>query len=202
MLAEFKRIGSYLFQEGLVSSHSGSMSVRHGDTIFITRQEAMLGDLQEGDIVEVGLTGDAANASGELPAHRAIYKDTKAEAIIRAFPSQAIAVSITDNKIIPQDGEGLRLLHAAAIVRSHQSVGSEETVRLLPAFLQGSSVVAVVKGQGSFAIGKTLEEAYKFTSVLESSCKILVAIRSSGGTRPSAPVGNKEKPEHHRRSAI
>ncbi|MBU0629547.1 MAG: class II aldolase/adducin family protein [Candidatus Margulisbacteria bacterium] len=202
MLEEFKRIGSYLFGEGLVSSHAGSMSVRHGDKIFITRQDAMLGDLKEGDIVEVGLTGEAAGASSELPAHRAIYKETKAEAIVRAFPPQAIAISITDNKIVPQDGEGLRLLHAAAIVRSHQPVGSDETVRLLPSFLQGTSVVAVVKGQGSFAIGKNLEEAYKYTSVLECSCKILVAIRSSGGTRPSAPVVNKEKPEHHRRSAI
>lgn len=202
MLEEFKRIGSLMFREGLIGSHVGSMSVRHGEKIFITRRDVMLGDLREGDIIEVDLTGDAPEASSELPAHRAIYRETQAQSVIRAYPVNAIAISITDNKIVPQDGEGLRLFRSAAIVRSHQAVGSEETVRLLPSFLQGASVVAVVKGQGSFAIGKSLEEAYKFTSALESSCKVLVAIRSSGGSRPAAPTVNKEKPEHHRRSAI
>jgi len=60
-------------------------------------------------------------------------------------------------------------------------VGSEETVRLLPSFLNGENVVAVVKGHGSFAIGQNLEEAYKYTSSLENSCKIIVAVRASGG---------------------
>ena len=31
------------------------MSVKQGDKIFITRREAMLGDLKEGDMIEVGL---------------------------------------------------------------------------------------------------------------------------------------------------
>jgi L-fuculose-phosphate aldolase len=138
-------------------------------------------------------------ASRELIAHRAIYRDTGAQAIVHAHPPQAIAVSITDNKIIPQDATGMMLFRSAAIVRARQAIGSEEVARLLPSFLQGGSVVAVVKGYGSFAIGKDLEEAYKFTSALENSCRILVAVRASGGSRPPAP--NKEKP-NERRSAI
>lgn len=207
MLDELKKIGSLMFREGLVSSHVGSLSVRHGDKIYITKRDVMLGELQDGDIAEVDLVGDLGEASVELPAHRAIYRETKALAIIHAYPVNATAISITDNKVVPQDGEGLRLFHSAAIVRSHQAVGSDETVRLLPSFLQGTNVVAVVKGQGSFAIGKTLEEAYKFTSALESSCKILIAIRSSGsGNRPSPAVSisnnpNRDKPAQ-RRSAI
>ncbi|MFA6169795.1 MAG: class II aldolase/adducin family protein [Candidatus Margulisiibacteriota bacterium] len=205
MLDELKKIGSLMFREGLVSSHVGSMSVRHGEKIYITKRDVMLGELQDGDIVEVDLAGELGEASIELPAHRAIYRETKALAIIHAYPVSATAISITDNKVVPQDGEGLRLFHSAAIVRSHQAVGSDETVRLLPSFLQGTNVVAVVKGQGSFAIGKTLEEAYKFTSALESSCKILIAIRSSG-SRPAPAVSisnnpNRDKPTQ-RRSAI
>jgi ribulose-5-phosphate 4-epimerase/fuculose-1-phosphate aldolase len=60
-------------------------------------------------------------------------------------------------------------------------------------------VVAVVKGHGSFALGHGLEEAYKYTSALENSCKVLVAVRSSGAQRP--PI--HEKKIHERpRSAI
>ena len=188
MLEQFQRIGRMLFSEGLIDSHGGNMSVREGDKIFITRSGSMLGDLREGDVVEVAMEkgGDDKNASCEINTHRAIYKNCKAVAIIHAHPANAIALSITDNKIVPQDAEGLHYYKAAPIVRVRDSIGSEETVRLLPSFL-GSNVIAVVKAHGSFAIGHDLEEAYKFTSSLENSCKIIVAVRSSGASKKSEP---------------
>ncbi len=197
MLEEFIRIGRFLFQEGLVDSHGGNMSVREGDKIFITRRDAMLGDLKEGDIVEVGMEpGEPeSQASREILTHRSIYKQNKALAIIHAHPANAIAISITDNKIVPQDSEGLYLYRSASIIRVRDAVGSEEAARLLPSFLSGESRVAVVKGHGSFAIGATLEEAYKYTSSLENSCKILVAVRASG-TRPSLPEKRHEVKRH------
>jgi len=209
MYEEFQRIGKYLWQEGLVDSHGGDLSMKQGDKILITRRDAMLGDLKESDVIEVGLEKDErdANASRELSTHRAIYRETGAQAIVHAHSPNAIAVSLTDNKIIPQDAEGLSSFKSAAIVRAHLAIASEEVARLVPSFLQGSSVVAVVKSHGSFAIGKTLEEAYKYTSALENSCRVLVAMRASGGGRPPAPKEqpspyNRNKPDSTRRSAI
>jgi L-fuculose-phosphate aldolase len=201
MLEEFKRIGKYLFQEGLVDSHGGDMSIRQGSKVYITRREAMLGELKEGDIIEVGMEPgeNDSRASRELSTHRAIYRETRAEAVVHAHPSNAVAVSITDNKIVPQDAEGILLFRSAAIVRAHQAIGSEEVARLLPSFLQGTNVIAVVKGHGSFAIGRDLEEAYKYTSALENSCRVLIAVRASGGQRP--PLHEKKAPERPR-SAI
>ena len=43
MLDEFKRIGCFLFQEGLVASHGGDLSTRQEDKIYITRRDSMLG---------------------------------------------------------------------------------------------------------------------------------------------------------------
>ncbi|MFH1386797.1 MAG: class II aldolase/adducin family protein [bacterium] len=200
MLEEFRRIGELMFREGLVDSHGGNMSIKKDDKIYITRRNAMLGDLKENDIVE----GDDENASREIIVHRAIYKETKALAIVHTHSASAIAVSITDNKIIPQDSEGQYLYKSAAIVRAHQSIGSEEVARLLPTFLQPPNVVAVVKGHGAFAIGENLEEAYKYASSLENSCKVLIAIRSSGGQKPQVPPprDNVRRQPDHRRSAI
>ena len=203
MLAEFKRIGRYLFREGLVHSHGGNMSVRNEDKILITRRGAMLSELKEEDIIEVGMEPGAndKDASVELPSHRAVYKQGGANAIIHAHPANAIAISLTDNKVVPQDVEGIHLLKAASIVRVRDGVGSAEVARLLPSFLNGGNRVVMVKGHGSFAVGKDLEEAYKYTSVLENSCKIIVAVRSSGG-KPSfsKPAFNRDKKEP--RSAI
>ncbi|MFC1571284.1 class II aldolase/adducin family protein [Candidatus Margulisiibacteriota bacterium] len=198
MLEEFKRIGRFMFQEGLIDSHGGNMSVRQGDKIFITHRDAMLGDLSEKDIIEVGMNAgpDDKQASREIEVHRAVYKQNGAQAIIHAHPANAIAISITDNKIVPQDAEGLALFKAASIVRVRDSIGSSETVRLLPSFLTKESSIAVVKGHGSFATGKTLAEAYKLTSCLENSCKVLVAVRASGSSRQT-PTRDRGRVGHH-----
>ncbi|OGB86930.1 hypothetical protein A3H38_00320 [candidate division WOR-1 bacterium RIFCSPLOWO2_02_FULL_46_20] len=187
MFEEFRRIGKLLFQEGLVDACGGNISVREGDKVFITHRDAMLGDLREKDIVEVGLEAGEqdSSASREINAHRAVYKQSGAKAIVHAHPANTIAVSITDNKIVPQDAEGTFVFKSAPILRVRSSIGSEETARMLPAFLGNENVVAVLKGHGSFAIGDNLEEAYKRTSALENSCKVTVAVRASGGR--SAP---------------
>jgi L-fuculose-phosphate aldolase len=176
------------------------MSIRQGDKIFITRRDAMLGDLKEEDIIEVGMGGGEKDnlASRELPTHRALYRERGVQAIVHAHPAHAIAVSITDNKIIPQDAEGIFLYKSAPIVRVRDGVGSEEAVRLIPTFLGGENMVVMLKGHGSFAAGKNLEDAYKYTSAIENSCKVIIAVRSSGGMRPVNV--NKDRPE--RKSAI
>ena len=124
------------------------MSVRQGDKIFITRRDAMLGDLKEGDIIEVGMKPGEKDplASREINTHRAVYERIGTEAILHAHPASAIALSITDNKIIPQDAEGLFLFKAAAIVRVREGIGSEESARLLPNFISKENRVAVLKG--------------------------------------------------------
>jgi L-fuculose-phosphate aldolase len=197
MLEEFKRIGKFMFEEGLIDSHGGNMSLVEGEKIYITRRDAMLGDLKEGDIIEVGKEPGEKDefASRELPTHRALYARTGKKAIIHAHPVNAIAISLTDNKIVPQDAEGIYLYKAAPIVRVHGGIGSEETVRMLPSFF-GENVIAVVKGHGSFAIGKDLEEAYKFTSSMERSCAILVAMRASSAVAPPRKEKIDIKPKH------
>jgi len=181
----------------LIDSHGGNLSLRQGDRIFITRRDAMLGDLKDGDIIEVGLEPGSGDdlASRELPTHRALYKQGTIKAIVHAHPAKAIAISLTDNKVVPQDSEGIFLYKAAPIVRVRDGVGSEETVRLLPSFLGRENVVVMVKGHGSFAIGETLEEAYKYTSSLENSCRVLIAMRSSASSSPSKSQGHtRQKP--------
>lgn len=54
MYEELRRFGKKLVEGGMVSSHSGNMSIRIGDNILITRSGSMLDELTEASIVEVG----------------------------------------------------------------------------------------------------------------------------------------------------
>jgi L-fuculose-phosphate aldolase len=203
MIDVFKWIGKELFESGLVYSHGGDMSVKRGESIFITRRDSMLHHLADGDMIEVPLNGVSEKdkeASRELIVHRAIYKNTGASAIIHAHPPCAVAISISDNKVVPLDSEGSQLLKNIPIVRAGETVGSEDVARILPTLITKEGGAAMVKGHGSFAIGSTLEDAYKFTSALEHSCKILISLRSTSQSRPQPQHQQSREPQ--RRGAI
>jgi L-fuculose-phosphate aldolase len=183
MLKDFQTFGRDLFLAGLNSSHSGNLSVRCGDRIFITRRGAMLGHLEERDIIETGLDKNDSNiilASTEIRVHRAIYKGTAALAIVHAHPVHATALSLLDDEIIPLDSEGAYLLHKIPVLGVEYTIGSQELEEKLPALLKEYKIV-MVRGHGSFATGQLLEEAYQWTSSLENICRIIFITRALKG---------------------
>lgn len=178
----FQQIGNDLLMMGLITSHGGNISVREDDKIVITRHGSMLGHLKEDSIVEVRLKGKDANilhASMELPVHRAIYQKTSAKAIIHAHPPHATALSLISEIVIPKDSEGAILLGEVPVVTSKKTVGSKAVAMKASEVLKDHRIV-LVRGHGSFAIGKTLEEALCYTSALDASCRIILLLIHAG----------------------
>ncbi|OFW56828.1 MAG: fuculose phosphate aldolase [Candidatus Solincola sediminis] len=188
MLEQFARFGRELFLQGVNSSHSGNMSIRAGDRIFITRRGSMLANLREGDIIETGLRDDDSHitlVSTEIKIHRAVYQHTSALAMVHAHPPFAIALSIDEDEIGPIDTEGIYYFKSIPVIAAALTVGSDEVEQLLPPLLENYKA-AMVRGHGSFAVGQMLEEAFQWTSSLEASCKVLFS-------HPLlAPQGRKE----------
>ena len=175
MYKEFAKIGAFLFQAGIISSHGGNLSVRVGDRILITRRGSMLGDLHQRDIIETSLhknDSGIALASTEVGVHRAIYLNTSALAIVHAHPPHAVVLSLGRNEIIPVDSEGSYTLHKIPVVTTQTTIGSQEVAEKIPPILKNYKI-AMLRGHGSFAIGQVLEEAYQWTSTLEECCKML-----------------------------
>lgn len=180
MLKSFQEVGRDLFLAGLNNSHSGNLSLRRADRIVITGKGAMLGRLEEKDLIETALVGQDSNtslASTEIIVHRAIYQQTGSLAIVHAHPVYAISLSLLLEEIIPIDAEGTYLLDRIPVLEAKVSIGSPEVEEKLPALLQNHKI-ALVRGHGSFTIGDTLEEAYHWTSCLESICRIIYLTRT------------------------
>ncbi len=179
MLKDFQRVGRDLFLAGLNNSHSGNLSVRCGDRIVITRRGAMLGHLEEKDLIETGPGKNDADilASREIGVHRAVYNGTSALAIVHAHPVHAIALSLLEDEIIPIDSEGTYLLQKVPVISAKHTIGSKELEEKLPGILKEYKIV-MVRGHGSFAVGQMLEEAYQWTSSLENVCRIIYLNRT------------------------
>ncbi|MBU0574163.1 MAG: class II aldolase/adducin family protein [Candidatus Margulisiibacteriota bacterium] len=191
----FRKAAKGLFDEGLVSAFSGSLSVRDGDRIFTTSQNAMLSDLSDDDVIEVPLADNSGSgASREIIVHRAIYQNSSAKAIIQATPAFAISLSINENKILPQDAHGQTFLKSIPVVKVRDPLASQELARMLPSVFKSSYVSAVVKGYGSFVIASDLIEAYKLTSCLERSCKVLYLSKKN---QPQPSRSWEDKKRHH-----
>jgi len=188
IIKEFQWVGRELTTRGLLTLHAGNLSVRRDDHVFITRTGSILGLLESGDVLKTPLSPKKPRhprASMELPAHLAIYAATDVGAIVHAHPPSAIALSFVTDCIVPVDSEGAILLREVPVIHAKQAVASAEMARKAAALLRDHRVV-LAAAHGSFAVGRTLEEALSVTTTLEMSAKILLMVRALGG-----PVGRK-----------
>lgn len=166
---EFRRIGQFLDRRGLISSHGGNMSVRHGDKMIVKRRGAMLGDLRPWDIVEMSIEEIDSKimiASTEALVHRAIYRETDHLAVIHCHPVHTIALSLIEEEITAIDAEGAFNLKRIPILDLKLPVGPIESAIHVPKMLKNYKVV-VVRSHGIFAGAETLEETYNWVTVCE-----------------------------------
>ena len=180
ILTQFQMVGQDLCSRGLVSSHSGNLSIRMGDRIIITHRSSMLGCLREHDLIETGISKNdrwTPLASTELAVHRAIYQQTSALAIVHAHPPYAIALSLTEAEIVPSDAEGLSILGRVPVLGWHMEVRLGGMADIIAQALKQHRIV-MVHGHGSFAIGQLLEEAHNYTTTLEKSCQVIYLLKS------------------------
>ncbi len=174
MWQEIAKFGTMLVDHGLVESHLGNISIRTGSRMLITRTGCALDGIDENSVVEVDIDKPSSLdtiASSESIVHRAIYKNTRALAVIHAHPAFAVIESLlaAEDMIAPLDIEGQHFLHGIPVVRGGS--GTAELAKNAAEALKDRKGV-IVFSHGTFATGMNLEEAYVVTTLVEHSCKL------------------------------
>jgi len=174
---ELIEIAKLTFQLGLTDSHGGNLSCRVEDFIIIKRSAKSLGRLKPEDFIVTTIDENPLLdrfASIELKVHRAIYRNLpEVRAVLHAHSPYTVACSLKFNEIEPLDSESKLLLGGKIpVLKAEKVVSSEEVAEKIPSLLK-KCPVAVVYSHGPFAVGKDIEEALKYLSALENSCKIL-----------------------------
>ena len=180
ILSQFQSVGRDLFNRGLVSSHTGNLSIRMRNRVIITRRGCRLGCLEERDLIETGISKNdrfTPLASTELAVHRAIYQATPAMAIIHTHPPHAIALSLTDKEIVPKCAEGLDTVGRVPVLGWEMKVEPGGLAEMIAGALMENRVI-MVHGHGSFAVGQLLEDAFKCTTALEETSQVNWLLKS------------------------
>jgi L-fuculose-phosphate aldolase len=167
---EFERIGKRLFAEHLVGGNFGNISVREGDDGFYIKRSGAYLDVAT-EPVFVPLAGEVpTGASSEYRVHREVYRKTPHRAIVHAHPPAAVAISLVRDEVRPEDSEGIMFCPVIAVVSG--APGSQEIADTVSDALINAKLV-IARGHGTFAAGKTLDEAYLYTSLAEHACRVL-----------------------------
>jgi len=167
---EFERIGKRLFAEHLVGGNFGNISVRHGEGGFYIKRTGAYLDIAM-EPVFVPLAGEVPrDVSSEYRVHREVYKKTPHAAIVHAHPPAAVALSLVMDEILPEDSEGIMFCPVIPVVSGEP--GSQVVADTVSDALVRVKLV-IARGHGTFAAGKTLDEAYLYTSLAEHACRVL-----------------------------
>jgi ribulose-5-phosphate 4-epimerase/fuculose-1-phosphate aldolase len=147
-IKEIVQLGKKLDEMGIVDHESGSISIRYGKRIVITKAGAQMGKIKNEDMVEVidydpiknlALVIGLAEPNSETPMHWLIYDAMdKINAIIHVH-AMSEAIPTTENE---------------------KPYGTLElAMEVLKTFRKGNFIN--IKNNGSIAIGRNLEEAMR-----------------------------------------
>ena len=177
ILSEVAAVGRYTVERGLVDSFFGNLSCRAGGTIYISQTAASLDELP-GRIDPVPADNSSTagiTASSELPAHRRIYEESGARAILHGHPKFAVAMSmLCEEKGCPvrdcwRDCDKVRLLGDTPVVAGE--IGAGGLAGRVPPVI-ASPRKAVVYGHGVFTLGRTdFAEAFHSMVAVENWCR-------------------------------
>ena len=155
--------------DGLVVGTAGNLSSRAGEIVAITPSSVDYDELEPGLICLVGIDGEIVEAkrppSSELPMHLAVYESTGAGAIVHTHaPYATTLATVTDE--LPAIHYAIADLGGPVRVAQYATFGTDELADAVREALAGRSAV-ILGSHGTLTIGKTLEEAYARTVLLE-----------------------------------
>jgi len=165
--------GKLLFERRLISGWGGNISCRMGENDFlVTGQHAPLGFLTPEDLVRINDAGQPVNksqrASSETPMHMAVYTGTETQVIIHVHPPLVLAFSLTHDRFVPVSFEEKYTIgEVPIVVQDTPTVTKPEKV---VEELKYHPVV-IIKGHGTVAIGKSFQEAFLLTDLLEEAVR-------------------------------
>jgi L-fuculose-phosphate aldolase len=180
--------GKLLFDRRLISGWGGNLSCRAGKNHFlITGQHAPLGFLAPKDLVRIKSDGGpvqkAERPSSETPMHLAVYEGTDAQAIVHVHPPMVLAFSLMHESFVPVSFEEKYTIGEVPIIPQDTPTVTQpekvvEELKYHP--------VVIIKGHGTVAIGKTFQEAFLYTDLLEEAVHCQFVKERAGGVTAAA----------------
>ncbi|WEK54735.1 MAG: class II aldolase/adducin family protein [Candidatus Cohnella colombiensis] len=196
---QLQQTGKYMMEYGLAWGNSGNISARTTDDRYlITASGTFLGELDDADLIECDLAGNAyategRKASKETPMHRAIYESRpEIGAVLHASPFYSTLVASSKLEI-PTNWFVETMYYLEKVERvPYYHPGSEalgEGVREKAKLAN----VLLLDNHGVLVYDTSIREARMALQTLEMACKMLITSQSAGITMSGLPTATERE---------
>lgn len=169
-------------REGLIAGRAGNLSLRAGDTVYVTPRGINKARLRAAQVVVAPLSQPAdtvPGASVEYRMHRACYRaSAEIGAVVHTHAPALTALGLLglDLSTIPEAHENVG---GVALV-PFQPSGSDALAEAVARAAAGGAGVVLLRGHGVTAVGRDLDEACDRMSLAELAARAIVLARAAG----------------------
>ncbi len=173
------RVCRRLYERGMVTSVAGNVSVRDGETVYITRTGSALADIEPSDIVLTDMQGavlGVGKPSSELPMHLEIYRANPAvKAVVHTHSPMATAFAVAGEGLPVITTESEMLLGEVPLV-PYAPPGSVELGRAVASFCPAYKA-ALLERHGVISWAADLQEAFQQAELTEETARVCLLVR-------------------------
>ncbi|WP_437205909.1 class II aldolase/adducin family protein [Planctomicrobium sp. SH664] len=190
--AEICEIGRRMYDKGFVAAMEGNLSCRLSPQEFLcTPTMICKGRMSPEDLCVVDGTGQRLSGSrartSEILLHLEIYRHRPdVQAVVHAHPPHATAFALTRQPLPRGISAEVEVFLGPVPLAPYDTPGSQTFAKTVVPFLSGTSAI-LLSNHGTVTFGKTLEEAFWRTEILEAHCRTVLLSRSLGNPVPLSP---------------
>lgn len=182
---EICEIGRRVYNKGFAAANDGNISIRVGeDAVLCSPTMICKGFMKPEDICAVDMNGDQIagkrKRTSEILLHLEIMRNRPdVKACVHCHPPHATAFAVA-NEAIPQCIlPEIEVFMGEIPVAPYETPGGQEFASTVTPFLKSTNTI-ILKNHGTVSFGKTLEEAYWKTEILDAYCRILLLANQMG----------------------
>jgi L-fuculose-phosphate aldolase len=182
---EICEIGRRVYQKGFAAANDGNISIRVGENEVICSPTMICkGFMTPEDICAVDLDGNQIagkrKRTSEILLHLSIMKAREdVKAVVHCHPPHATAFAVAGEPIPQCVLPEVEVFMGEIPIAPYETPGGQKFADTVLPFLKGTSCI-ILKNHGTVSFGKTVEEAFWKTEILDSYCRILMLAKQLG----------------------
>lgn len=179
-------IGRRVYDKGFAAANDGNISYRIGENeVLCSPTMICKGFMKPDDVCMVDLDGNqlagTKKRTSEILLHLTIMKERPdVKAVVHCHPPHATAFAVNRQAIPQCILPEIEVFMGEVPLAPYETPGGQKFADTVKPFLKGSSTI-ILTNHGTVSFGKTLEEAYWKTEILDAYCKILILSQQLGG---------------------
>ena len=183
---EICEIGRRVYDKGFAAANDGNISIRVGDNeVLCSPTMICKGFMTPDDICAVDMEGvqiaGKRKRTSEVLLHLAIMKERPdVKAVVHCHPPHATAFSVAREAIPQCVLPEVEVFMGEVPLAPYETPGGNEFASTVVPFLKATNTI-ILTNHGTVSFGKTLEEAYWKTEILDAYCRILILAKQIGG---------------------